>query len=485
MLFVTDEFLVFFLIVYLLFWVVSDRLRMPLLIGASLLFYATWSFLFTFHLLLVVLVNYLVMELWRIYQKKWIFVALQLANVANIGVYKYYYFFIDAIGRIIGNPALFEENLRHADRLAGTEIFLPLAISFYTFQIMAYGFDIYRGVYAERHTFSEVLLFKSFFPQLIAGPIMRSSELLPQIREMGLGNGPRPDANMHKKGLWLVLIGVTKKVLVADQLVRYVSPLFYASTDPSVPFTFDPLVIWSGVFACLVMLYADFSAYSDLARGFGYLLGFEIPINFKAPFFMTSISDFWRRWHLTFSRWIRDYIYIPLGGSRVGESRMYLNYVITFTIGGLWHGASYPFLIWGLGVGLWISLENFLERRGVRMVPDNLALRVVRIAVAWIFLLVSSVFFFGPGAAYCGNAIAQMFHFTAFGSSELQGLPGSEQFLYAVLASLIFHLFEERPVWFTWLRRYENWLLPVLGLALVIAITQFAGQNKDFFYFQF
>ena len=285
MLFVTDEFLIFFVVVYLLYWTVGQRLRIPLLIGASLFFYATWSFIFTFHLVLVVLVNYLVMELWRIYRKKWIFVGLQIANVANIGVFKYYYFFADVIGRIIGNPALFEENLRQADRLAGTEIFLPLAISFYTFQIMAYGFDIYRGVYTEQHNFRQVLLFKSFFPQLIAGPIMRSSELLPQIRELSEGRGPLPDADMHKKGLWLVLIGITKKILIADQLLVYVSPLFYASNDPTTPFAFDPVMIWTGVFACLVMLYADFSAYSDLARGFGYLLGFEIPINFKAPFF--------------------------------------------------------------------------------------------------------------------------------------------------------------------------------------------------------
>jgi alginate O-acetyltransferase complex protein AlgI len=485
MLFVTDEFLIFFLIVYVLFWLVSDRLRIPLLIGASLFFYATWSFIFTFHLLLVVVINYLVMELWRIYGKKWIFVLLQIANVANIGVFKYYYFFADVIGRVIGNPALYEENLRQADRLAGSEIFLPLAISFYTFQIMAYGFDMYRGTYTERHSFSQVLLFKSFFPQLIAGPIMRSNELLPQIRQLSHGDGPRPDFDMHKKGLWLVLIGITKKVLIADQIVYYVSPLFYASTDPATPFAFDPLVIWLGVLGCLAMLYADFSAYSDLARGFGYLLGFEIPINFKAPLFMTSISDFWRRWHLTFSRWIRDYIFIPLGGSRVSEGRVYLNYTITFAIGGLWHGASYPFLIWGVGVGLWISIENFLEKRGLPMVPENLAWRGVRVLIAWIFLLVSSIFFFGPGAEYCWNAVAQMFHVTAFGSEELRVLPGVEPFAYALLATLLFHLFEERPAYFTWLRRYENWLLPAAAVGLVIAITQFAGQNKDFFYFQF
>lgn len=485
MLFVTDEFLVFFIIVYVLFWLVSDRLRIPLLIAASLFFYATWSFIFTFHLLLVVVVNYLVMELWRIYRRKWIFVALQLANVANIGVFKYYYFFADAIGRVIGNPALFEENLRQADRLAGAEIFLPLAISFYTFQIMAYGFDMYRGTYSERHSFSQVLLFKSFFPQLIAGPIMRSSELLPQIRNLYHGDGPRPDFNMHKKGLWLVMIGIAKKVLVADQILLYVSPLFYASSDPATPFAFDPLVIWLGVFGCLAMLYADFSAYSDLARGFGYLLGFEIPINFKAPFFLTSISDFWRRWHLTFSRWIRDYIFIPLGGSRVAEHRVYINYVVTFAIGGLWHGASYPFLIWGVGVGVWISIENFLEKRGLPMEPQNLAARGLRVIIAWIFLLVSSVFFFGQGAEFCWNAVVQMFHLTSIGSEELKVLPGVEPFGYSMLAILLFHLFEEKPAWFTWLRRYENWLLPAAGFALIVAITQFAGQNADFFYFQF
>ncbi len=482
MLFVTDEFLLFFCVVYLLFWTLPDRFRIPLLIVSSLFFYATWSFLFTFHLLLVVTVNYLVMELWRIHRKTWIFVGLQILNVANIGVFKYYYFFADIIGRIIGDPALHESALREAHRLEGHEIFLPLAISFYTFQIMAYGIDIYRGVYTERHPFSQVLLFKSFFPQLIAGPIMRSNELLPQLRDVSQGNGPRPDLDKHKRGLWLILAGVFKKVLIANQMIAYAAPLFSPGSDPD---AFHPGSVWLGTIACMMMLYADFSAYTDLARGFGLLLGFEIPINFKAPFFMTSIADFWRRWHLTFSRWIRDYIFIPLGGSRVSETRVYLNYLVTFTIGGLWHGAAYPFLIWGAGNGLFLAVEGALEKRGISMWPDNWILRIFRLSIAWLFLIVSSMYFFAPSGAFGLAATLQMFDFTAMADYELAVLPGAEQVYYALLAVFVFHLFEEKPEYFTWLRRYEIWLLPLAALALILALTQFAGQNKDFFYFQF
>ncbi|MCB1168267.1 MAG: hypothetical protein KDK33_19080, partial [Leptospiraceae bacterium] len=229
MLFVTQEFLVFFIVVALTYWLIPGRFRMYWLIATSLFFYATWNFLFTFHLFLVVATNYVVMEIYRIHQKKWIFILLQIANVANIAVFKYYYLILDFVGIVFGIDWLREKNLRLQDRLDGHEILLPLAISFYTFQIMSYGIDIYRGTYTTRHKFREVLLFKSFFPQLIAGPIMRSSELLPQIQTMD--SFSPPSAKQTERAVWLILAGIAKKMLIADQMTTALGP--FLAGDPS------------------------------------------------------------------------------------------------------------------------------------------------------------------------------------------------------------------------------------------------------------
>lgn len=474
MLFVTQEFLVFFLVVALIYWLLPGAYRIYWLIASSLFFYATWNLVFTFHLLFVVGMNYVVMEIYKIHQKKWIFIALQIGNVANIGVFKYYYLIMDFLGVMFNAPFLREESLRMQDRLEGQEILLPLAISFYTFQIMSYGIDIYRGQYTNQHSFRQVLLFKSFFPQLIAGPIMRSSELLPQISKMA-GFHP-PSVDQTRRALWLIIAGITKKMLIADQMTAALIP--YLNGDPS---DFPSHIVWIYTLGCVAMLYADFSAYTDLARGTGLLLGFEIPFNFKAPLFMYSMSDFWRRWHLTFSRWIRDYIYIPLGGSHVPEYRNYINLTITFFIGGLWHGASYTFVLWGILTGIILSAESFAFRRGWEEWPSGLPGRVVRIIISYLIFLPSTVFFFGKGLVWCGEALLQMFSFDLLGATpENFNIVG-----YGILGVFFFHFVDEWPDQFKALRKHDSWLLPLVAVVLILAMTQFAGPGQDFFYFQF
>lgn len=473
MLFVTQEFLVFFVVVLAGYWLIPAKYRIVYLIGASLFFYATWSARFTVHLLIVVSTNYVVMELWKIYRRNWMFYLLQAANVLNIAVFKYYYFFADVIGSIFGIDSLLEQNLRAEDALEGGQIFLPLAISFYTFQIMSYGIDIYRGQYTLDHTFREVLLFKSFFPQLIAGPIMRSSELLPQIQNAR--DFKIPDTATVQKAVWLILAGVVKKLLIADQISAAIAPSFYSG-----PASLGSVEAWLVVIGAIGMLYADFSAYTDLARGCGLLLGFDIPINFKAPLFMVSMSDFWRRWHLTFSRWIRDYIYIPLGGSRVPEWRNYINLGITFFLGGLWHGASYTFVLWGTLIGLLLSVESFMFKRGLPEWPQSLLGRAARIVFSWFILVTSSAFFFGTDLSWSLGILGRMFDFTQ-GSSSVD----TAVILGGLAGVLFFHLIEEFPQRFEKFRKHDGWLLPVVVLIVIVSLTQFAGPGKDFFYFQF
>ena len=497
MLFVSETFLVFFLVVYVLFWTFPIVLRIPLLLVASLVFYASWSIPFAVHFVAVIAVNYAVMEVWRHFRWKWLFFALQTANVLNIALFKYFYFFADFLGFAFGVADWRAPTLLGTHRALGQEILLPLAISFYTFQIMAYGIDIYRGTYTRRHSFLDVVLFKSFFPQLIAGPIMRSDELLPQISDYGKGGSGHADALRMKKGLWLVLIGVVKKVLVADNLMKVIAPVF--SSSEAAMLAYGPLDLWLCMFCGFGFLYCDFSAYSDMARGFGLLLGFEIPINFRAPLFAHSVSEFWRRWHLTFSLWIRDYIFFPLGGSRVAEWRAHLNLLFTFFLAGLWHGASYTFVAWGVFMGLALTVEGFLERRGFLEWPKFLPSRVLRVAFSWIVILMGAAFFFAPAPGRLGPGTdafdslmwslrlsGRLFDVGAyFSGPTLAHLSNQEIILPSVIGLVLFSWIEQSPGLFRPLRKFENWLLPLLGLVVVLLIVEFAGGQKDFFYFQF
>lgn len=474
MLFVTIPFLVFFLILFSVYWVLPVRWRFGGLLIASLVFYGTWSIPFTIHLVFIIALNHAVIEVWRLWPKKWLFYSLQIVNVLNISLFKYYYFLFDIVGRLFGIDGWISPNLRLTDRLEGAEILLPLGISFYTFQIMSYGIDIYRGTYTKRHRFRDVLLYILFFPQLIAGPIMRGTELLPQlqsIKEKGL-----PDLDTFRRAVWLLVAGIFKKLLIADRLAPVVAPFMGGDLSQiSAP------MIWLYSFMTTAMLYADFSAYTDLARGMGLLLGFDIPINFRAPFLMVSMSDFWRRWHLTFSGWIRDYIYIPLGGSRVPEMRNYLNLIITFFIGGLWHGASYNFVTWGFLIGLILSLEGFSFRRGWKEWPDTWPARIPRLVISWFLLLSTAVFFFSPSFERSLDLLSHMFSF----QFEQKAPVETGLILYGLVAVFFFQAIEQWPERFKELRKYDRWLLPLCVVLLFALVLQYSGQGRDFFYFQF
>ena len=482
MLFVTEIFLVFFLVVHLVFWGIPGRFRNFFLTIASFVFYATWSVPFAFHLTAIIALNYGVMEIWRKNRSSALFYGLQILNLLNIGVFKYYYFFADILGRVTGNGALLQPTLLQSDRLAGTEVLLPLAISFYTFQIMSYGIDIRRGVYDEKHPFSDVLLFIFFFPQLIAGPIMRSQDLLPQIRQLRTGESS-PDPEQLRKGIWLILVGILKKVVVADQLLMMAAPVLGGKGDTG-PLAYSTGSIWAVLLASFFMIYTDFSAYSDLARGFGATLGFDVPINFKAPFVMRSINDFWQRWHLTFSLWIRDYIFIPLGGSRVGEFRGYLNLTITFFLGGLWHGASWTFVLWGTMMGVLLSIESFLRKRGIKEWPSNPFLKVFRLTLVWILIVSSGAFFFAPNLTWSMEALQRMFVFKPSGKGALE-IADLSVLWFSIPAVAFFNLVEEKTEWFLRFRKWEVYLLPIASFIVILAVTQFAGSQQDFFYFQF
>lgn len=337
------EFIVFLAVVVL----ANARIARPtprkvLLLAASYYFYAYWDYRFAGLLIFSTLLDYTIGGLLGKIGNRSVRGALLITslvgNLGLLGFFKYYNFFIDSARTLLGDWGLGDGTL---------SIILPIGISFYTFQTLSYSIDVYRGKIAPCRSLLDFAVYVAFFPQLVAGPIVRASEFLPQLSRMLI---PRPD--QVYSGLMQMLRGFVKKVLIADHLATMVDPVF---ASPEL-FSWPTVVL--AVFAYAGQIYGDFAGYSDIAIGSARLLGFELPENFDHPYLSRSPGDFWRRWHITLSTWLRDYLYIPLGGNRVGPLQTYRNLMITMTLGGLWHGASWNFVIWGVWHGLALCLTR-------------------------------------------------------------------------------------------------------------------------------
>jgi alginate O-acetyltransferase complex protein AlgI len=348
MIFQSLTYLIFLTIVLAIYWSLPRRAQNVLLVGASYIFYGWEHPWYLLPLWASTLVDYgcgLGMERFPA-RRRWFLVASVVASIALLGTFKYAGFAVENI-----NVALTQlgcDPIRSVMRLV-----LPAGLSFYTFQSLAYIVDVYRGrVRAERNLL-DYALYVCFFPQLIAGPIERAWHMLPQYQSQRIF-----DSAGWRRGLTLMLWGFFKKLVVADN-VAVVANKVFALSDPTFP------VIWAGVLAFAVQIYADFSGYTDIARGTARLLGIELMKNFNHPYLATSPADFWRRWHISFSTWLRDFIYIPLGGSRCGAARASFNLMATFAISGLWHGASWNYVLWGIYWGLLILAQRFLRWLGI------------------------------------------------------------------------------------------------------------------------
>jgi D-alanyl-lipoteichoic acid acyltransferase DltB (MBOAT superfamily) len=341
-------YLVFLGVVLALYWTLPQRGQNILLVGASYVFYGWQHPWFLFPLWASTLVDYgcaLGMERFP-NRRRWFLIVCIGASVALLGTFKYAGF---ALENINGLLTQFGSNPLHLV----FQLVLPAGLSFYTFQSIGYVVDVYVGrVRAERNLL-DYALYVSFFPQLVAGPIERAAHMFPQYHAERVFDPMR-----WRVGLGLMLWGFFKKVVIADNVALVVNKVF-ALTHPSFP------VLWAGVFAFAVQIYADFSGYTDIARGTARLLGIELMRNFNHPYIATSPADFWRRWHISLSSWLRDFIYIPLGGNRGGPARASFNLMATFAFSGLWHGASWNYVLWGLYWGLLILAQRFLRWLGV------------------------------------------------------------------------------------------------------------------------
>jgi len=351
MLFSSIPFLVFFAIVYLLVYMASKvnnsrSMQMWIILIASLFFYSYWNPPFLILLGLSVIVNYLlsvvILKNHESSSKNNLpFYFGLIFNLGLIAYYKYAYFLIDSIN------AMLSTNIAIRD-----DIFLPLGISFFTFQQIAFLIDCKKGL-SKKYNFKEYTLFISFFPQLIAGPIVHHKEMMPQFEDTSKKLITYENFSV---GLVLLAIGFFKKLVIADNAALICDPFFAKSTTQASLYFIDS---WVGVLAYTFQIYFDFSGYCDMALGVARMLGIVLPINFFSPYKSRNISDFWRLWHITLSRFLRDYVYIPLGGNRKGKSRRYMNLMATMLVGGLWHGASWTFVVWGGLHGLYLVLHQF------------------------------------------------------------------------------------------------------------------------------
>jgi D-alanyl-lipoteichoic acid acyltransferase DltB (MBOAT superfamily) len=335
------DFLVFFVVVTAAYWALPHRGQNVLLLGASYFFY---GYVHPWFLLLIgasTVVDYCsarAMEAWPHRKRTFLWVSV-LSNFGMLGFFKYFNFFAENVHAALAVLGLSTSEL-------SLRILLPVGISFYTFQAMSYTIDVYRGELRARRSLLEVAVFVSFFPHLVAGPIQRASFLLPQVEARR-----RFSAEHARSGFVLICWGYFKKLVIADNVAVIANKVF-ALSDPSFP------ILWAGVFAFAIQIYADFSAYTDIARGTSRWLGFELTENFDHPYLARTPSDFWRRWNISLSTWFRDYVYVPLGGSRAGEWRWARNVLVTFLLSGLWHGASWNYVLWGLYHGVLLVLTR-------------------------------------------------------------------------------------------------------------------------------
>ena len=297
-------------------------------------------------------------------------------NLGILIVFKYLGFFVDS-ARVLLEPL--------GIAISPLHILLPIGISFFVFEAMSYCIDIYRGKLAPYANWLDFGLFIFFFPRMIAGPIIRPADFLPQLQRPILVTWPN-----FLAGSQMFLIGLTKKLVIADRLSPYVDHVF------SAPQNFSALSLWQAVLAYALQIFCDFSGYSDMALGSAKILGFDLPANFRLPYAATSVTEFWRRWHISLSSWLRDYLYISLGGNRKGVARTYFNLLITMALGGLWHGASWHFLVWGVLHGLGLVVHKlwleWRQKRDLWMQP-SVVLSVLSWALTFGFVCVCWVFF--------------------------------------------------------------------------------------------
>ncbi len=479
MLFNSLTFLVFFAIVLALHSLpLRWTARKLILLSASYVFYAAWNPPFVALLWISTVVDYVAGR--RIAaargagRRRFWLVASLCTNLGLLGFFKYANFALDSFVALLHAGGVHFQPLK-------LDLVLPVGISFYTFQTMSYTIDVYRGALKPSRSFLDFALFVTFFPQLVAGPIVRAADFLPQLDEP-----KRPDARHLVGGLLLLAIGLFEKVIVANLLAAPVADKVFASAR-----YYGGWHAWVGTMAFSAQIFFDFAGYSTCAIGAAMCLGFRLPDNFRFPYAAVGFSDFWRRWHISLSTWLRDYLYISLGGNRKGKLRTYVNLMLTMLLGGLWHGASWKFVIWGGLHGFYLIGERLL---GILVGEPKAALHLLtRVALGlftYLLVLITWVFFRAINLELALGQLRAMFTGQPMSPPdrpELYRLSDSDVCwtLGLTAVTLLTHWIMRNSSLEAAVARLPWWARGVLLAALVVALALSPGDERAFIYFQF
>jgi alginate O-acetyltransferase complex protein AlgI len=489
MLFTTLDFLIFFVLILTLVFVIRYRKfqHIFLLIASYFFFYYTSNYLVILLIYSTLMDFFIGKAIWNnknILIKKILLVLSLVGNLGLLGFFKYADFAILQFNYL-------GEQFNLASDIPFLNLALPIGISFYTFQTISYTVDIYRGKLKPSESLREFALFVAFFPQLVAGPIVRASEFLPQLREklqkfetnQKIKQIIFQNSNL-KLGITLIIIGFFKKMFFADNIAPLVNDIF------SNPYGLESFTIILGAIAFGLQIYGDFSGYTDIAIGAALILGFKLPINFNKPYFATSPSDFWRRWHISLSSWLRDYLYIPLGGNKKGAKFTYANLMIVMLLGGLWHGASWNFIIWGVLHGSYLAIHKILVNKFPRL-ANNLFFKTKSGKIISIFI--TQYFVFLAWIAFRVKDIdAMIYSLQKYVLLDFEVTNTIEFILVHKLTITIMCLF----IIFNFISYRKNmkeiiknlrlkyWIL-VLVIPILLILLFFDATPNDFIYFQF
>ena len=486
MLFNTLSFAIFLLIVFFLYWFITNKdykIQNVLLLAASYFFYASWDYRFLFLLIFSTLLDYFtgikMSEADAKHKKRFWFWLSVIINLGFLGVFKYYNFFATSFAEALSHVGL------HVN-VWTLKVILPVGISFYTFHGLSYVIDIYNDRIKPEKNFIDYAVFVSFFPLLVAGPIERATHLLPQIKK------PRHfDYTKAVDGMRQILWGLFKKVVIADTCADYANNIFGNYTN------YGGSTLLLGALFFTFQIYCDFSGYSDIAIGTARLFGIELLRNFAFPYFSRDIAEFWRRWHISLSTWFRDYLYIPLGGSKGGTWMKVRNTFIIFLVSGFWHGANWTFIVWG-GLNALYFMPLLLlnkNRTNMQIVAQGKMFpsiaELTSMAVTFGLTVLAWIFFRAESVSQAVRYIGKIFSPSLFKIPDEKAFLGSDTHpAVAVLLIVVFVIME-------WIGREHQYALARIGLKwqkqvrwamyyiLVVAIFLFMGKEQQFIYFQF
>lgn len=479
MLFHSAQFAGFFVVVFVVFWCIHQwRIpRVLFLLVASYVFYMGWSAKYALLIVFQTVSDYyLALWLARLQNERirfWLVTASVVINLGVLALFKYYVFFTDAVAHLAGWLGL-------PFAVPTLSLLLPVGISFYTFHTLSYTLDVYWRKIPPARSLSEFALAVVFFPQLVAGPIVRASQFLPQME-----GTPRFDFERFQSGLLLFFVGLFKKCVLADTLAEnLVDPVFQN------PARYSGSQCLLAVYAYAFQIYGDFSGYTDMALGLARMLGYELPINFNLPYRAASLSEFWRRWHISLSTFLRDYLYIPLGGSRGSRWQTSRNLMITMLLGGLWHGAAWTFVAWGALHGMFLVIQHLWRGDQRRDLPTDFdddawsLVRVLKVLATFHLVCVGWVFF---RAQSFGDAWKIFVHVGNWAPAGGEDVFLRERGLWMLLLAIVLHYSPYR-----WTEPVSDWLLhrgPLIqGVFMALAIGLvgiFGSVNQPFIYFQF